>query len=63
MDPNLLFVGTEFGLFFTQDGGGTWHKMTGNFPTISVRDLEVQERESDLVIGTFGRSIYVLDDY
>jgi photosystem II stability/assembly factor-like uncharacterized protein len=63
VDPNLLFVGTEFGLFFTQDGGGTWHKMTGNFPTISVRDLEIQERESDLVVGTFGRSIYVLDDY
>jgi len=63
VNPDLLFVGTEFGLFFTQDGGGTWHKMTGKFPTISVRDLEIQERESDLVVGTFGRSIYILDDY
>jgi len=63
VDPNLLFVGTEFGLFLTQNGGETWHKMTGNFPTISVRDVEVQERESDLVVGTFGRSIYILDDY
>jgi photosystem II stability/assembly factor-like uncharacterized protein len=63
VDPNLLFVGTEFGLFFTQNGGDAWHKMTGNFPTISVRDLEIQERESDLVVGTFGRSIYILDDY
>jgi hypothetical protein len=63
VDPSLLFVGTEFGLFFTQDGGGSWHKMTGNFPTISVRDVEIQERESDLVVGTFGRSIYILDDY
>lgn len=63
VDANLLFVGTEFGLFFTQDGGANWHKMTGNFPTIAVRDLEVQERESDLVVGTFGRNIYVLDDY
>ena len=62
-DPDLLFVGTEFGLFFTQDGGASWHKMTGNFPTIAVRDLEIQERESDLVVGTFGRSIYILDDY
>ena len=63
VDPSLLFVGTEFGLFFTQNGGETWHKMTGNFPTISVRDVEIQERESDLVVGTFGRAIYILDDY
>jgi len=63
VDPNLLFVGTEFGLFFTQDGGASWHKMTGNFPTIAVRDVEIQERENDLVVGTFGRNIYILDDY
>lgn len=63
VDPDLLFVGTEFGLFFTQDGGDAWHKMTGGFPTISVRDLEIQRRESDLVVGTFGRGIYILDDY
>ncbi|MEO1658424.1 MAG: glycosyl hydrolase [Pseudomonadota bacterium] len=63
VDPDLLFVGTEYGLFFTQDGGDGWHKMTGGLPTISVRDLEVQRRENDLVIGTFGRGIYILDDY
>ena len=63
VDPNLLFVGTEFGLFVTQDGGENWHKMTGNFPTIAVRDLEIQRRENDLVVGTFGRGIYILDDY
>jgi photosystem II stability/assembly factor-like uncharacterized protein len=63
VDPNLLFVGTEFGLFFTQDGGDTWHQLKGNFPTISVRDLEIQRRETDLVVGTFGRGIYILDDY
>jgi photosystem II stability/assembly factor-like uncharacterized protein len=63
IDPNLLFVGTEYGLFFTQDGGKAWSKMTGKFPTIAVRDLEIQRRESDLVVGTFGRGAYILDDY
>lgn len=63
VDPNLLFVGTEFGLFFTQDGGENWHAMKGNFPTIAVRDLEIQRRENDLIVGTFGRGIYILDDY
>lgn len=61
--PNLLFVGTEFGLFFTQDGGESWRQLKGNFPTIAVRDLEIQRRENDLVVGTFGRGIYILDDY
>ncbi len=61
-DPGLLFVGTEFGLFFTQEGGGRWHELTG-LPTIAVRDLEIQRRETDLVIGTFGRGIWILDDY
>ncbi len=63
VNPNLLFVGTEFGLFFTQDGGQSWEAMKGNFPTIAVRDLEIQRRESDLVVGTFGRGVYILDDY
>ena len=63
VDPNLLFVGTEFGLFVTQDGGGSWHQLKNNFPTIAVRDIEIQVRENDLVVGTFGRGIYVLDDY
>lgn len=63
VDPNLLFVGTEYGLFFTQDGGKKWQQLKGNFPTIAVRDLEIQRRESDLIVGTFGRGIYVLDDY
>jgi len=63
VDPNLLFVGTEFGLFVTQDGGSSWSAMKGNFPTIAVRDLEIQARENDLVVGTFGRGIYILDDY
>ncbi|MDH4017976.1 MAG: hypothetical protein OEU84_00100 [Xanthomonadales bacterium] len=62
VDPNLLFVGTEFGLFFSNDGGTSWNEMT-SLPTIAVRDLEIQRREGDLVVGTFGRGIYILDDY
>ena len=61
--PELLFVGTEFGAFFTVDSGTKWIKLTGGMPTIAVRDLEIQRRENDLIVGTFGRSIYILDDY
>ncbi len=63
INPNLLFVGTEFGLFFTVDGGQKWIRLRNNLPTIAVRDLAIQERENDLVLGTFGRGFYVLDDY
>lgn len=63
VDPNLLFLGTELGLFYTQDGGENWLPLKGGFPTIAVRDIEIQRRESDLVVGTFGRGIYILDDY
>ena len=62
VDPNLLFVGTEFGVFFTQDQGEHWLPLKKGLPTISVRDLEIQRRENDLLVGTFGRGIYVLDD-
>jgi len=62
VDPNLLFAGTEFSLFFTQDGGASWNRLTA-LPTIAVRDLEIQRREGDLVVGTFGLGIYILDDY
>ncbi|HYK90885.1 MAG TPA: glycosyl hydrolase [Acidobacteriota bacterium] len=63
VNPDLLFCGTEFGLFFTIDGGKKWIRLRGNFPTIPVRDLAIQERENDLVLATFGRGFYVLDDY
>jgi photosystem II stability/assembly factor-like uncharacterized protein len=63
VDPNLLFVGTEFGLFFTVDGGKKWVRLRGNLPTIPVRDLAIQERENDLVLATLGRGFYVLDNY
>ena len=61
-NPSLLFCGTEFGAYCTIDGGETWVKLSGT-PTIAVRDIEIQRRENDLVLGTFGRGFYVLDDY
>ena len=63
VDPDLLFLGTEFGLFVTRDGGGSWVRLRGGLPTIAVRDLEIQRREDDLVLATFGRGFYILDDY
>jgi photosystem II stability/assembly factor-like uncharacterized protein len=63
VDPNLLFVGTEYGLWFSQNGGGTWIPLKAGLPTIAVRDLQIQKRHNDLVVGTFGRGIYILDDY
>ena len=62
-NADLLFVGTEFGLFFTVDGGAKWIQLKGGMPTIGVRDLQVQRRENDLVVATFGRGFYILDDY
>ena len=62
-NPNLLFIGTEFGLFFTVDGGKQWTELTGGLPTISFRDVKIQRRENDLIAGTFGRGIYILDDF
>jgi len=62
VNPKLLFAGTEFGLWFTIDGGGKWIQLKGSFPTISVHDIVIQAREGDLVVGTFGRGIYILDD-
>ncbi|MEN9743722.1 MAG: hypothetical protein RLZZ65_1527 [Bacteroidota bacterium] len=59
---NLLFVGTEFGAYFSIDGGLNWTKLSG-LPTVAVYDLEIQEREVDLVAATFGRGFYVLDNF
>ena len=61
--PELMFVGTEFGVLFTIDGGGRWIKLTGDAPNIPFRDLVIQTRENDLVGATFGRGFYILDDY
>ena len=62
VNANLLFVGTEFGVFFSNNGGNSWTELN-TLPTIAVRDLEIQRREGDLVVGTFGRGVYILDDY
>ncbi len=63
VNPELLFVATEFGVFFSIDGGDGWTKLAGGVPNIAFRDLAIQTRENDLVGATFGRSFYVLDDY
>ena len=63
INPNLLFAGTEFGCFFTVDGGTNWIQLKSGIPTISVKDIAIQKRESDLVLATFGRGFYILDDY
>ena len=62
-NKNLLFLGTEFGVYFSNNGGNEWMKLKGGLPNISVRDIAIQKNENDLVLGTFGRGIYVLDDY
>jgi photosystem II stability/assembly factor-like uncharacterized protein len=61
--PELLFVGTEYGVFFTINDGKKWIQLKGGLPTIAVRDIDIQRRENDLVLGTFGRGFYVLDNY
>ena len=62
VNANLWFAGTEFGAFFTVDGGAHWVQLKGGLPTIAVRDMVMQAREGDLVMATFGRGFYVLDD-
>ena len=63
INPNLLFLGTEFGLYTSTDGGKKWLKLSAGLPPAAIRDLDIQQRENDLVIGTFGRGIYIIDDY
>jgi hypothetical protein len=63
VNGNLLFVGTEFELFTSVDGGKRWVQLKGGMPPAQVRDIAVQKRENDLVLATFGRGFYVLDDY
>jgi photosystem II stability/assembly factor-like uncharacterized protein len=63
VNPDLLFAGTEFGVFATVNGGQEWFAMKSGLPTVSVKDLAIQPREYDLVAATFGRGFYILDDY
>ncbi|MCD4696323.1 MAG: hypothetical protein K8S16_08805 [Bacteroidales bacterium] len=62
-NPELLFAGTEFGVFFTVDMGKIWTQLKSGIPTVAVRDIAIQERENDLILATFGRGVYILDDY
>ena len=61
-NPNLMFLGTDDGLYLSFNAGGDWRKWTEGFPTVSTKDLVIHPREHDLVIGTFGRAAWVLDD-
>ena len=63
VNADLLFAGTELGIFFTYNGGRDWIQLKAGIPTISVRDIAIQRRENDLVLATFGRGFYILDDY
>lgn len=62
VEPNLMFLGSEFGLYVTIDKGKNWTKWTEGYPTVSTMDLVIHPREHDLVIGTFGRAIWIMDD-
>lgn len=62
IEPNLMFVGTEFGLYVSFDAGSNWHQWKHGYPTVSTMDLAIHPREHDLIIGTFGRAAYILDD-
>ncbi len=63
VNANLVFAATEFGVYFTVDGGEKWVKLSAGMPTISLRDITIQRRENDLVAASFGRGFYILDDY
>jgi photosystem II stability/assembly factor-like uncharacterized protein len=63
VNGSLLFVGLEFGVWVTVDGGANWVQLKGGIPTTQARDLHIQRRESDLIVGTFGRGAFILDDY
>ena len=63
VDANLLFVGTEFGAFFSNDGGKRWVQLKAGLPTIAIRDMEIHKGENDLVLASFGRGFYIMDNY
>ncbi len=62
VQPNLVFLGTEFGLYVSFDKGKTWNKWKTDYPDVSTMDMQIQPRESDLILGTFGRAVYILDN-
>lgn len=62
VEPNLLFIGTEFGVYVSIDSGANWQQLKHGIPTVSAMDMVIHPREHDLVVGTFGRAIFILDD-
>ncbi|WP_299122952.1 hypothetical protein [uncultured Winogradskyella sp.] len=62
VNPNLLFLGTEFGLYITLDGGKSWSKFTNNVPAVAIHFIDLQKRTNDLVLGTHGRGVIIIDD-
>lgn len=62
VNKNLLFLGTEFGLFVSVDGGEQWAQFTGKLPNVSIQDIAIHPRESDVILATHGRGIYIIDD-
>ncbi len=63
VNPELLFAGTEFGIYFTIDDGKNWIRLKSGIPDVQIRDMAIQKRENDLVVATFGRGFYIIDDY
>ena len=63
VNPDLIFIGTEYGVYVTFDGGNHWLKFNNGLPSIAIRDLDIQRRENDLVIASYGRGFYILDNY
>ncbi|MEM1258287.1 MAG: hypothetical protein AAGH81_07155 [Bacteroidota bacterium] len=62
VNPDLLFLGTEFGLYITMDGGKNWKKFTNNMPSVAIHFIDLQKRTNDLVMGTHGRGVIIIDD-
>lgn len=62
VDEDLIFAGTQRGLYYTWDKGSHWQKWTDDLPTVLVSDMKIHPREDDLILGTFGRSAFILDD-
>ena len=60
-NPSVLYLGAEIGLFYTMDGGGNWTELRGGMPTLAFNDIALQPRENDLVLGTHGRGVWILD--
>ena len=61
-NPNLLFLGTELGLYITINGGANWSKFTKNMPPVAVHYIDLQAKTNDLVMGTHGRGVIIIDD-